>query len=377
MGGATDTKFTPLRFAPPLPIYPFRRWGMDHSLNFILDREAADVAASNAPAHEDAVLLDAYSNAVMAAVDAVAPAVVHLAIRQERKDRRPGGGTGSGVVFAPDGYVLTNSHVVHGASRIAATLADGRTVPARLVGDDPETDLAVVRLDTLHAPFARLGTSTHLRVGQLVVAIGNPLGFDHTVTAGVVSALGRSLRGHGGRLIDDVVQTDAALNPGNSGGPLVTPQGHVVGINTAIIAGAQGLCFAIASNTASFVVGELIRHGKVRRSFIGLAGQNVPLSRRVVHFHGLGGPGGVRVTNVEANSAAATAGLESGDVVVAFAGDAVRGLDDLHRRLTADRIGVPTPVTVLRFTRKLELTVTPVERPPRQGTVRASLHRQE
>lgn len=344
---------------------------MDYSLEFILDRDggetAPDMTVPVAPANDDAMLLDVYSGAVMAAVDAVAPAVVHLAVQQERptnaRDKRPGGGTGSGVVFAPDGYVLTNSHVVHGASRIAATLADGRTVPARLVGDDPETDLAVVRLDTLHAPFARLGESRGLRVGQLVVAIGNPLGFDHTVTAGVVSALGRSLRGRGGRLIDDVVQTDAALNPGNSGGPLVTPQGHVVGINTAIIAGAQGLCFAIASNTAGFVVGELIRHGKVRRSFIGLAGQSVPLSRRVVHFHGLGGASGVRVTTVETNSPAAVAGLESGDVVVAFAGDPVRGIDDLHRRLTAERIGVPTPVTVLRFTRKVELAVTPAERP--------------
>ena len=346
---------------------------MDNAVDFILDRDAGDAVPelaatlpTGAAANDDAALLDAYSNAVMAAVDAVAPAVVHLAVQQDRpagaRDKRPGGGTGSGVVFAPDGYVLTNSHVVHGASRIMATLADGRMVAARLVGDDPETDLAVVRLDTLHAPFARLGQSSSLRVGQLVVAIGNPLGFDHTVTAGVVSALGRSLRGRGGRLIDDVVQTDAALNPGNSGGPLVTPQGSVVGINTAIIAGAQGLCFAIASNTASFVVGELIRHGKVRRSFIGLGGQNVPLSRRVVVFHGLGGAGGVRVTNVEDASPAAAAGLESGDVVVAFAGEPVHGIDDLHRRLTAERIGVPTPISVLRFTRKVELTVTPGER---------------
>jgi S1-C subfamily serine protease len=273
-------------------------------------------------------------------------------------------GSGSGVIFTPDGLLVTNSHVIHGASGVVATLMDGRTLPAYLVGEDPDTDLAVLQLhgDGLaHVPF---GDSGKMRVGQLVVAIGNPFGFECTVTAGVVSALGRSLRSYAGRLIDDVVQTDAALNPGNSGGPLVTAQGEIIGINTAIIRVAQGLCFAIASNTAKFVVSELIRHGKVRRSYIGVGGQTMALPRRVARFHQLAAESGLRVMNVEADSPAGRAGLMEGDVIVAFDGIPTPGIDSLHRLLTAERIGKPVALAVLRRTEKHVFQVTPAARPP-------------
>jgi S1-C subfamily serine protease len=272
-------------------------------------------------------------------------------------------GTGSGVVFTPDGFILTNSHVVHGASRILATLNDGRSVPAYVVGDDPDTDLAVLRIHVPVAGWAALGDSKSIRVGQLVVAIGNPLGFDYSVTAGVVSALGRSLRSQSGRLIDDVLQTDAALNPGNSGGPLVTASGAVIGINTAVIRGAQGLCFAIASNTARFVLGEILRHGKVRRGWLGIAGQNTRLSRRAARFHNLNGEGGVRIASIEPGSPAAATDLRDGDIIVAIEQDAVSGIDDLHRWLTGDRTGQPMRVVALRGTERIERVVTPVEKP--------------
>ena len=316
----------------------------------------------------DASLLDAYSQAVIGAVEKVAPAVAHLQVTvalpgDGKGPAREAMGAGSGVVFTPDGFILTNSHVVHGATAITATLNDGRVLPAYLVGDDPDTDLAVVRVHAPVAGWAALGDSKAIRVGQLVVAIGNPLGFEHTVTAGVVSALGRSLRSQSGRLIDDVLQTDAALNPGNSGGPLVTAKGAVIGINTAVIRGAQGLCFAVASNTARFVVGEIMRQGKVRRGYLGIAGQNTRLSRRFVRYHNLTGEGGVRIASIEPNSPAAAVDLQTGDVIVAIENEAVAGIDDLHRWLTSSHIGQPMKLTLLRRTDLIERTVTPRERP--------------
>jgi S1-C subfamily serine protease len=316
----------------------------------------------------DASLLDAYSQAVIGAVEKVAPAVVHLQVSVAvptagSGPTREAMGAGSGVVFTPDGFILTNSHVVHGATSITATLNDGRVLPAYLVGDDPDSDLAVLRVHAPISGWAGLGDSKAIRVGQLVVAIGNPLGFEYSVTAGVVSALGRSLRSQSGRLIDDVLQTDAALNPGNSGGPLVTASGAVIGINTAVIRGAQGLCFAIASNTARFVVGEIMRQGKVRRGYLGIAGQSTRLSRRFVRFHNLTGEGGVRIASIEPNSPAAAADLQTGDVIVAIEDDAVAGIDDLHRWLTNGHIGHPMRLKLLRRTDLIERSVTPAERP--------------
>ena len=331
-------------------------------------QEVPDAPSAASATPDDAVLLDAYSAAVASAVDRVAPAVVHLQTKRRGRaaDAAPAEmpvGAGSGVIFTPDGFVLTNSHVVAGASSIEATLIDGRTLPAYLVGDDPDSDLAVLRLHADGLAHAEIGDSTAIRVGQLVIAIGNPFGFQCTVTAGVVSALGRSLRSASGRLIEDIVQTDAALNPGNSGGPLVTAQGRIIGINTAIIRAAQGICFAIASNTAKFVVTELIRHGRVRRSYIGVAGQTTPLSRRVVRHHGLATESGARVMSIAAGSPAAAAGLEVGDILVALDGTPITGVDTLHRLLSAERIGVTVDLTVLRLTQKLELRIVPGARP--------------
>jgi S1-C subfamily serine protease len=321
----------------------------------------APAAVSSATA-EDLALLDAYSRAVIGAVDRVGPAVLHLQVAGAN-DRV--NGSGSGVVFTPDAYVLTNSHVVSGSRKIQATFPDGRTLAAALVGDDPDTDLAVLRLEGEASAFARLGDSRRLRVGQLVVAIGNPFGFQCTVTAGVVSALGRSLRTRSGRLIDSVIQTDAALNPGNSGGPLVTAAGEVVGINTAIIGMAQGICFSISAATVEFVATRLIREGKVRRCYIGVAGQNVPLSRRVARFHELTRETGVRVQSTAPDGAARAGGLLSGDIIVAIEGIPVGDVDELHRLMTEERVGKPVPITVLRLSQKLDLMVTPRESPPR------------
>src|SRR6266704_2976350 len=310
--------------------------------------------------HEDE-LLDAYSRAVTGAAERVGPAVVSVDVRHkvERRGRpaREVPGKGSGFVFTPDGFVLTNSHVVHDATRIEVAFADGRPVAAELVGDDPDTDLAVIRVPPVSLTVAEFGDSAALRVGQLVIAIGNPLGFQSTVTAGVVSALGRSFRSVGGRLIDDVIQTDAALNPGNSGGPLVDSRGEVVGINTAVILPAQGICFAVGINTAKFVAAQLIRHGKIRRGRIGVAGQNVPLLRLAVRAHALEGKSGVLVTGIESNSPAELAGVKAGDIILGFDGKPVTGIDDLHRRLATDRIGVQTTVGVLRNADKLELAI--------------------
>ena len=307
----------------------------------------------------DADLLDAYSNAVISVAERVSPAVIRVATR------RPGsrGGVGSGVVIAPDGLVLTNSHVVEGAREFELTDAEGRTMAARLLGEDPDTDLALLRVATDRAlPTAVLGNSKTLRRGQLVVAIGNPLGFESTVTAGVVSALGRSLRSKSGRLIEDVIQTDAALNPGNSGGPLVSSRGEVVGINTAIIMGAQGICFAVASNTAQFVLGELIRHGRVRRGFIGVAAQTAAVPRGHARLAGIDNAYGAMVTGVENGAPAANAGLMSYDVIVAVDGVPVTGVDDLIRILDANRIGRTVAFDVLRRGRLRQFDVRPLER---------------
>lgn len=270
---------------------------------------------------------------------------------------------GSGFVFTPDGLVLTNSHVVDRAERITVALSDGRSYRGDVIGDDPETDLAVLRIDGAPLPWARLGDSRSIRVGQVAIAIGNPYGFQHSVTSGVVSALGRSLRARSGRLMDDIVQTDAALNPGNSGGPLVTTRGTVMGVNTATILPAQGLCFAIASNTAQFVASRLIRDGRIRRSYMGVAGQNVPIPRRFVRAHQLAGASGILAVSIEPESPALAAGLREGDIIVAFDERAVAGIDDLHRELTDERVGVPTSLMILRGVERRSLTVVPGESP--------------
>jgi S1-C subfamily serine protease len=335
---------------------------------FILD-ESSQRSAFPARGEGDDVLLDAYSNAVVAASELVGPAVVHVEVSQPSRAgdaQAPRRGSGSGFVFTPDGFILTNSHVVHGARPIRVSFADGASHEADLVGDDPDTDVAVIRVGGHHLPTATLGSSRGLRAGQLAIAIGNPYGFQHTVTAGVVSALGRSLRSVTGRLIDDVIQTDAALNPGNSGGPLVNSRGEVIGVNTAIIPFAQGICFATAIDTAKWVVEQLLRFGRVRRGYIGVGGATIPLSRRAVLFHGLGAGAGVRVESIEPGGAARQAGIEPGDVIIGYDGENVAGVDELHRLLSAERIGKNTKVTLLRRTQKLNLPITASELPPRQ-----------
>lgn len=320
--------------------------------------------------HDDEELLDAYSQAVMSAAERVSPSVVNIEVRQQKKTRatsdtrrqsRAEGGSGSGFVFTPDGFILTNSHVIHDATRIEVTLNDGRRSEAALIGDDPDTDLAVIRITAAGLLPARLGASQKVRVGQLAIAIGNPYGFQCTVTAGVVSALGRSLRSRSGRLMDDVIQTDAALNPGNSGGPLVTSRGEVIGVNTAMILPAQGLCFATSIDTAKFVAGRLIRDGKVSRSYIGLAGQNVPLPRRIVRYYGLAVESGIMVVSTEGKSPARKAGVLEGDIIVGFDDQPIAGIDDLHRRLTEERIGRSSRLVVIRRTERLTLEVVPEE----------------
>jgi S1-C subfamily serine protease len=302
--------------------------------------------------------LDPYSMQVMHAFERVGPAVVHVTVL--RPDGRPAG-QGSGVIFTPDGYVLTNSHVVARAARLRATLTDGQTLDATLVGDDPATDTAVLRLNAGGLPHAELGQSASLRVGQLVVAIGNPLGFTCTVTAGIVSALGRTLRGPSGHFIDSVIQTDAPLNPGNSGGPLVSGSGKVVGINTATIAPAQGICFAIGIDTVVWVATRLMRDGRVRRSRLGLSGQTVPLDVRLRRHHGLAQTTGVLVMDVVADGPAARALLQAGDVIVTLDGAPVGGVDDLHRSLTGERAGIEVPLGVLRRAELISLTAQPDE----------------
>jgi len=318
--------------------------------------------------HDDSGPLDAYSQVVSSVVERVSPAVLRLEVTlsDPRRGRRVGGG--SGFVFTPDGFALTNSHVVHDAAVIEATPTDGDPVAAEVVGDDPATDLAVVRLASAGPGAARtveLGDAGRLRVGQIAIAIGNPLGFQCTVTAGVVSALGRSLRSQSGRLIDSVIQTDAALNPGNSGGPLVASDGRVIGVNTAVIQPAQGIAFAISIDTAKFVAGLLMKEGRVRRSFLGLAGQDVLLRPAVVEALQLNVKSGLLVLGIETASPADQAGLREGDVVIALDGRPIRGIDDLHRELTLARVGTRTTFTLLRHGAKQDVDVVPVEAAPR------------
>ena len=296
-------------------------------------------------------LLDSYSRSVVRAVDRVSPAVVKVDVSRQ--------GSGSGFLFTPDGLLLTNSHVVHGASHVGITFLDGRTARGEVLGDDPDTDLAIVRAAGDSLPYITFADSSAVRVGQIAIAIGNPYGFHCSVTAGVVSALGRSLRMRTGRLMDDVLQTDAALNPGNSGGPLVTSDGEVIGVNTAMIMPAQGLSFAIASNTARFIASRLLRDGRVRRSYLGLGGSRADVPRQIARHLGLAVTSGVRVETVEASSPSAAAGLQPRDVVIAFADLPVRDVDDLHRALTEERIGQPVPLVVIRGAERVELVVLP------------------
>jgi len=332
------------------------------------DPQPGRVDAQAHPEPDDDIM-DAYSRAVISASEKVSPSVVYIEVQQTARSRRGNAprrpqearGSGSGFIFTPDGFILTNSHVVHGSNKIEVTVADGRKYVADLIGDDPDTDLAVIRINAPNLVPAHLGDTQKIRVGQLVVAIGNPYGFQYSVTAGVVSALGRSLRAQSGRLMDDVIQTDAALNPGNSGGPLVNTRGEVIGVNTAMILPAQGISFATSIDTAKFVAGRLIRDGKVSRSYIGLAGQNVPLPRRVVRYYNLDVESGILVVSFEGNSPARSAGLREGDIIVGFDDHPTAGIDDLHKLLSEDRIGHKSFLVVIRGTEKLRLEVVPEE----------------
>jgi S1-C subfamily serine protease len=328
-------------------------------LDFASSSDREDVGAPTPASDTD--FLDAYSHAVTGVADAVGPAVVRVEVRNAKG--RPAG-VGSGVVIAPDGLVLTNAHVVEGAKEVHLQDAEGRVMDARKLGEDPDTDLALLRAGAVRdLPSARLGDSKALRRGQLVVAIGNPLGFESTVTAGVISALGRSLRSKNGRLIEDVIQTDAALNPGNSGGPLVSSRGEVVGINTAVILGAQGICFAVASNTAQFVLSELIQHGRVRRAYVGVSAQTAAVPRRHARAAGIDNAAGAMITALEPNGPAAAAGLMSLDTIVRADGVAVTGVDDLIRLLNGERIGRSVTIEALRRGALRSFAVTPTERP--------------
>jgi len=336
-------------------------------LDFTVDtsRAAAPPEPAEPVVARDRVLLDAYSNAVIDVTERVGPAVVRVETGSHLPNARERGGLGSGIVISPDGLVLTNSHVVGTSKQIRLRDTEGIVTEARVLGVDPDTDLALLRADgarNLH--YASLGNSKTLRRGQLVVAIGNPLGFESTVTAGVVSALGRSIRSVGGRTIEDVIQTDAALNPGNSGGPLVSSSAEVIGINTAIIAGAQGICFAVASNTAQFVLSEIIRYGYVRRAYIGVSGQTAPIPRRQAVIAGIEHKMGALLSGIEPDGPAAQAGLLPGDVAIRLDGVELHGVDDLIRALDRDRIGRDLEMEVLRMGRLRAITIHPVERKP-------------
>jgi S1-C subfamily serine protease len=326
--------------------------------DFLLNEDVRD--------HENEVLLDAFSRAMTGAAEIVSPSVVKIDIRKNGNGRHgEEAGSGSGFVFTPDGFILTNSHVVNGASEITATTNMGQKYRAEMIGDDPDTDLAVVRINANDIPAARLGDSGLLKAGQLVLAVGNSFGFQCTVTAGVVSALGRSIRSPTGRLIENIIQTDAALNPGNSGGPLVSSQGEVIGVNSATIMPAQGLCFAIAINTARFIASHLIRDGRILRSYIGIAGQGVPLHRKVVHFYKLANAAGVFIMSVEPGSPASRAGLKEGDVLIGLGDRVINGIDDLQKALTEEMIGTSAVARVIRYTDLLELKVVPEKMPER------------
>ena len=310
----------------------------------------------------DDSLLDSYSHTVSSVVSRVAPAVVNIHVKTAKRGRH-GEGNGSGFFVTPDGFVLTNSHVVHGAEQIEVTLADARTMSAKIVGEDPETDIAILRIGANQLTSLPFADSKKLRAGQIAIAIGNPYGFQQSVTAGVVSALGRSMRAESGRLMDDILQTDAALNPGNSGGPLVNSRGEVIGVNTAVILPAQGLCFAIASNTAQLVAGWLIKDGKIRRSYLGLAGQNIKLHARIVRFHRLAQESGVLIAGLEPNGPADSSGLQEGDIVISFKGNPIASIDDLHRLLVGEEIGKRSVLTVLRGPEMIDFMLTPQELP--------------
>lgn len=336
---------------------------MNRVLQYVNADEPA-VAETPLPAvtQNDGELMDAYSRAVTGVVKRIGPAVVNIEISKKLPNGAvQRGGAGSGFIFTPDGFILTNSHVVHGAEGIEVALADGRRLPARLIGDDPGTDLAVIRIDGSNFPIAELGDSQEMQVGQLAIAIGNPYGFQATVTAGVVSALARSFRAATGHLVDNVIQTDAALNPGNSGGPLVNSRGEVIGVNTAIIAMAQGICFAIPSNTARWVAGRLIKDGRIRRAYIGVAGQDVPLHRRLVRFYQLNVERGVLVVSAEPNSPARIAGLAEGDVIIECCGKPISGIDDLHRMMIEECVGQTLDMKVVRRNEIVTLSIVPAE----------------
>jgi S1-C subfamily serine protease len=335
---------------------------MTYDLDFLSSDLSHDSAAEeprSARFEDDGELLDAYSHAVSSAAERITPSVVNIEVRKNGR-RGEERGSGSGFFFTPDGFLLTNSHVISGASSIEVMLHDGTRHTASIVGDDPHTDLAVVRISAPRQVAARLGDSDAIRPGQVVVAVGSPLGFQTTVTAGVVSALGRTMRAQSGRLIDSVIQTDAALNPGNSGGPLVNSRGEVIGVNTAVILPAQGICFAIGINTAKFVAARLIRDGRITRSYIGLQGQSVSVHRRVVRFYNLPVETGVLVAGFEKGSPAEKAGLRDGDVIVGYGDKPVASVDDLHRILTEEQLGQESALTVIRLTEKLSLPVVPV-----------------
>ena len=311
----------------------------------------------------DENIFDAYSLAVTKAVETVSPAVVNINIFTAGKDKQnQRRGSGSGFIFTPDGFILTNSHVVNKAKQIEVVLSDGRKFNADLIGNDPDTDLAVIRIDSTGITPASLGDSSKIKIGQLVIAIGNPYGFQASVTAGVVSALGRSLRANTGRLIDNVIQTDAALNPGNSGGPLVNSKGEVIGVNTAAILPAQNICFATAINTAKFIAAKLIKDGKIKRSYIGIAGQDAPIHRRIVYHYSLPSDKSIMVISIEKNSPAEKALVQTGDRIISFNSTPVTGIDDLHKMLTETQVGVKTDIKVLRGTEILDLQIIPQER---------------
>lgn len=326
------------------------------------ENQRAAEAATTAPATRDGPLLDAYSRAVVSVVERVSPSVAHIHVQGERRGRAAGG-SGSGVVVSPDGIILTNNHVVEGASRIEIVLPGDRQARARVLGRDPDTDLAVLRAETHDTlPAARLGNSKAIVPGQIAIAIGNPLGFQSTVTAGIVSAVGRTLRGQQGRLIGDVIQTDAALNPGNSGGPLVSSAAEVIGINTATIMGAQGICFSVASNTALHVLGQILQHGRVRRARLGIAGDQVPLPERIRHRNSLTQASGVRVVEVLSGSPAASTGLRPGDIIVGLDDAAVTGIDDMTRILDHHRIGKSVAIAIVRDSIMTGTSIVPDER---------------